>query len=304
MDAHQLKSWDDLRFFLGVARKGSLSGAAKELGVNHSTVYRRIAGLEEGVGARLFDRLASGYELTAEGELMLEFAERIEDEVTSLGRQVLGRDRKMTGTVRVTTVEEILGLLAPCLLRFSQLHPGIAIEVNTDQRLLSLSQREADVAIRPGRRSDEADVVGRKLCELTTAAYVSADFAERHGLPDSSSDLRDFPLVTWDKARQHLDHFKWFLRHSSKENIAFSSNSMLGQQAAVLAGFGVGLLPSFMGDRCEGLVRAFGPEQGPSRYGLWLLVHADLRQTARVRAFIDFISEALVAQTDLFEGRA
>ena len=297
----QIGDWDDLRYFLAVARSGSLSAAARVLGVNHSTVFRRIAGLEDNVGTRLFERLPKGYALTAVGEEMFAVTQRIEDDVLALDRQVLGMDQDMRGTVRFTTVEEILRVVAPHLQRFLDDHPGITVSVDTDQRVLSLARREADVAIRPGGRPKEADVVGRKLCDMASATYASVAYLERHGTPKRPRDLDGHNIITFDTDRDHSLMSKWFVEQAPDARVALRSSSMLGQLQAARAGIGVALLPTFMGDVEPDLVRLHDM-RFERETALWLLLHADLRQTARVRAFVDFVSDALAGDYPLFRG--
>jgi DNA-binding transcriptional LysR family regulator len=299
-----LENWDDLRYFLAVARHGKLAAAADELGVNHSTVFRRIAGLEESMGARLFDRLPQGYELTAIGEEMHAIASRVEDDVLSIGRQVVGADQELHGMVRFTTVDEVLRIVAPHLKCFRDRYPCITLEVNTEQRVFSLSRREADVAIRPASRVDEPDVVGRVLSELAVGVYASSIYLEEHTRPRRRSDLaRDHVFISFDEARSHVGIHKWITEAAGPEAIAFRSNTIIGQVEAAKAGLGIAVLPRFVGDSEEELERLFSLKRDTWTYKLWLLMHADLRQTARVRAFVDFIVEALQGQRALFEGK-
>jgi len=294
--------WDDLRYFLAVVRAGGLTGAAQALRVNHSTVYRRIGGLEEAVGARLFDRQPRGYALTAAGEEMREVATRIEEDVLALRRRVVGRDAALHGTVRLTTVDELATLLAPRLLAFHRAYPGIALEVEGEVRHASLSRREADVALRPGRRPTEPDVGARRLCGLATALYASAAYVEGPGGPVDPEDLGDHALVTFDGSLPG-PLTEALLRRSAQPRVVFRANNMLGILAAARAGFGVALLPCFLGDCAAELVRVGAPAVDPET-GVWLLVHADLRQTARVRAFVDFLAETVATElADLLEGR-
>jgi len=302
MDA-QIENWDDLRYFLAVARLHSLSAAARALSVNHSTVFRRIGALEQRLRARLFDRHPKGYELTAVGEEMLAIAERVEDDVLALDRRVLGRDQELSGRIRVTTVEEVAALLAPELAEFYARYPGIDLDVRSEQRVVSLSRREADVALRPGTRPDEPDVVGRLLCPGASGVYASRAYAERHGLPASAGRLAGHCFVSFSDDLRHISTRRWLEQQCPDAHISFRSNTMLGQLAAVRAGFGLAVLPCYVGDREPALVRAFvGDEQ--LQFGMWLLVHGDLRQTARVRAFIDFLEQAIDRHRDLFAGTA
>jgi DNA-binding transcriptional LysR family regulator len=297
----QIEHWDDLRYFLAVARAHSLSGAARSLRVNHSTVFRRIAALEEQLGSRLFERLARGYELTAVGEEMLVIATRIEDDVLTLDRQVLGRDRQLSGSVRVTTVDEVLEPIASSLGEFRAKYPGIQLEVNTDMQVLSLSRREADVALRPGGKPTEPDVIGRRLCDLVSSLYASRSYLARRPAPRRLGDLASHDLVTFDDARSHIVTHRWLMQHAGPERIAFRGGTMIALRTAIRAGLGIGVLPTFMCDPDPELVRVLKPiDEG--KYGLWLLMHSDLRQTCRVRAFVEFIAEVIEKRRKSFEG--
>jgi len=282
---HSFENWDDLRFFLAVARGGGLSAAARYLRVNQSTVYRRIGQLEEALGASLFDRQARGYSLNSVGEHMLGLAEQVEEDVLALGRAVQGADNQLRGTVRITTVLEIFSLIVDHVATFRAQHPGIDLQVDTQQRVVSLSRREADIAIRPGDPPTEPDVIGRKLMPTATAFYASAAYLKGRRMPASSADLAAHDLISFPIGRNTPPG-------ASDHNVVFRADSMSAQAMAARAGIGIALLPRFMGDRDDELVSLFEPPSDRT-YNLWLLIHADLRQTARVRAFIDFITEAV-----------
>lgn len=292
---HRLGSWDDLRFFLAVARQGGLSSAARELGVNQSTVFRRIERLEEQLDARLFERRARGYALTAVGEHMLMLATRVEDDVLALDRAVAGSEHELRGVVRVTTVMEVFERIAPHLRRFRDLYPGIELELSTDLRVLSLTRREADVAIRPGARPTEPDVVGRKLAALELAAYASPTYLASRERPSSPADLKEHDLIRFIQVTRPVD------AALDDARVVFRADGMPAQATAARAGLGVALLPTFLGDHAPDLERLF-TLTAPEDVHLWLLIHADLRQTARVRAFVDFLTEAIDADRDAWEG--
>ncbi|MEM7154641.1 MAG: LysR family transcriptional regulator [Myxococcota bacterium] len=294
----RLENWDDLRFFLAVARTGGLSAASRELGVNQSTVSRRITQLEEGLAARLFNRQARGYELTAVGERMLGLATIIEDDVLALSRMVIGADRDLRGTIRVTTVDELFERIAPHLKRFSDEYPGIDIEMNSDNRVYSLARGEADVAIRPGLRPTEDAVVGRKLVASPLSAYASPAYLAANKRPRRIADLAKHTLVSFGHGRPSDPELRAMLEEG---RVVLRTGSMTGQAIAARAGMGVAVLPRFMGDPDPQLERLFGvPTVAPTH--LWLLIHADLRQTARVRAFVDFMTESIMAERALYEG--
>ena len=173
--------WSDLRPFLAVARAGSLSAAARALGVNHSTVFRRIAALESALDVRLFDRLPNGYCLTAAGEEMLARAERVEAEVLGIDRRIAGQDVRPQGSVRVSTADTIAyGLLPRHLMSFREANPGITVELAVESRFVNLTRREADVALRPSRDPD-GDMVGRRVSDIAFAVYGAPEYFAAFG---------------------------------------------------------------------------------------------------------------------------
>jgi DNA-binding transcriptional LysR family regulator len=294
--------WNDLRWFLAIARQGSLAGAARALGVNHSTVFRRLNALEAGLGVRLFERSPSGYVPTAEGEAMLAGAERVKEEMLGIERRLLGGDVRLSGTLRVTTTDTLAqGLLMPHLGAFRAAYPEIALELITSNVFFSLSKREADVALRPGRQPEEA-MVGRKLADLAVAVYGAHDYLARHGRPAGLSDLAGHALVSGESSLAHLGAVRWLARHAPEGAVVMRCNSWMSQLAAVRGGLGLAALPCFLADPLPGLVRVLPPEPAMASE-LWLLTHPDLRRTARVRAFMDALARSLRRERPLLEGR-
>ena len=288
--------WDDLRLFLAVARAGSLSGAARALGVNHSTVFRRINAFEERLGVRLFERFPGGYVLTPAGEEMREAALRIEDEVATLGRKVSGQDLRLSGTVRITTIDMLgLGLLPRHLAAFRSAYPGIELEMQLTNAALNLGRREADVALRVGNEPPEA-LIGRRVGRLAFAVYGSAGYCARR--PDTSLEGHDW--IGLDSEQAPLA--RRFARFLPGARATFRANSVAATIAAARAGIGLAALPCGLADPDPDLVRI---ADVPQDFGLdlWLLTHEDLRRTARIRAFMDFLAEAIAREAPLLEGR-
>ena len=294
--------WSDLRYFVAVARSGSLSGAARELKVNYSTVFRRIGALEASIGARLFDRLPGGYGLTAAGEQRLERATRVEEEINTLDRQIAGEDLRLCGSIRVTVPEGAAArFFQQHLFSFHQAYPGIQVEVIMSNEIFNLSKREADIALR-GARDPQGDMVGRRLSSIAWAVYGSASYLKDHPAPREPADLAEHKLVAADE--DSLGFFatrSWMETHAPAEAFVYRSNSMLGQCNAIQLGFGLGILPCFLGDPEPDLVRVMAPIESLAG-DLWLLTHPDLRRVARIRAFMDFVSEAVVKDRPLLEG--
>jgi DNA-binding transcriptional LysR family regulator len=295
--------WNDLRSFLAIARHGSLQGAARTLGVNHSTVFRRLNALEARLGVRLFDRRARGYAPTAAGEHMLASAERVEDEILGLERRLLGGDVRLAGTLRVTTTDTLVhGLLGPHLRTFQAAYPAIELELITGNAFFDLSKREADVALRPSRHPGDA-MVGRKLGEIAVAIYGARDYLATRGRPPSMSALDGHALITGDASLGHLPATRWLAERTPSGATVLRCNSWLSQLAAARAGLGLAALPCFLADPAPELSRILPPE--PALAGeLWLLTHPDLRRTARVRAFMETLARGLRRERARLEGRA
>lgn len=292
-----MNNWDDLRFFLAVARKGSVRGAAALLGVNHSTVSRRIDGFEKRLDARLFERLPSGYFITGAGEEMLHAATRIEKEVDTIGRRVVGRDARLSGLLRVTLHGSLAQkLLMPDLAAFGAAYPEIELALVLSHSMADLARREADVAIRISNEPPES-LVGRRILKYANAIYASHDYLAARDLTDHGAGLN---WVGWSDT---VPDPQWvrespFPKAPARNRIT----EPMAQMEAARAGMGLAMLPCFIGDTEPGLRRVLPRVTMPSR-DIWILTHEDLRRTARVRQFIDFMAKALLAKRDLLEGR-
>ena len=281
--------WDDLRVFLTVERSGSLSGAARTLGVNHSTVLRRLRSLEADLAARLFEHLPTGYVLTPTGEALRERLRGVEDDIEAAQRALSGLDTRLTGTIRVTTADTLArGLLIPSLAGFRSAHPGIDLQLVVNNNFSSLTRREADVALR-GTNDPPLHLAGRQVGRVQTALYAARGYWRRH------RRLATPAQHTWVAPDENLDHLaqsRWVARHIPRERIAVRVDSLTAMVDAVQAGLGVGFLLCFLGDRVRDLVRVAEPMDALDTQ-LWILTHPDLRRVARIRAFTDYLYEAL-----------
>lgn len=290
----QLANWDDLRVFLAVARAGSLSSAARSLGVNHSTVFRRITGLEEMLGVRLFERLPTGYALTPAGEEALGIVERMAADVATLDRTVTGQDLRLSGTVRITATDMLaLWLLPEHLRQFRALHPGIEVEIVVGNEALNLSRRETDIALRIGNTPPET-LVGRRVGRLAFAVYAATGL-ERLDVDPGHNEWIGFGSSHGPLSRNLA---RWWPGMRQ----VYRTNSIVAAVAAARARIGLAALPCVIADRDPGLVRV-APFPEDFALDLWLLTHEDLRNTARIRALLDFLGAALQADADLLEGR-
>ncbi len=301
MDERRL-SWQDLQFFLATARGATLAAAAESLGVSAATVHRRIARLEAELATSLFARSQRGYALTAAGSELLAHVRSIDDEVVAAQRRVSGRDQSLRGAIHLSTVDDLAVMVLGGVLRdFSRLHEGVGLQVSIDSDFVDLTRRQADVAIRPGARPAAGDVIARRVCAVGVALYASRDYLARHGTPATPGALAHHRVVRADQARSGLPMERFIDRHTAPDAAVFRSSSMLARVLAVREGLGLGMLPCFAADADPALVR-IGPPREQASSDLWILVHADLRRNARVRAFVEFVHDALLRVRSRLEG--
>ena len=288
--------WDDLRYFLAIARHRTLSGAARSLHVQQSTMGRRLDALQARAGATLLQKTPSGYTLTPAGESVLAHAERMEAEALAAERAVTGRDVRLAGVVRLTTVESLfVEVLTPILAEFSERYPDITLDVLVDQRILSLSRREADVALRLSR-PDGNELVARRVGTLGYALYASEAYLARHGSPDAAAGCPGHRAILPEDDVMHLPNFAWAGQVTREAAVALRTNSFHGQAAAAEAGLGLACLPHYLGRRSK-LTRVPSPD-APGR-DLWLTVHEDTRHTPRIRALTDALGKGLQERSRL-----
>jgi DNA-binding transcriptional LysR family regulator len=300
-----MENWNDLKLILAIHRAQSLGGGATALGINHSTAFRRLNALEEKVGTRLFERLPGGvYHPTAEGERVAGAAERIETEADTLVREVTGSDRRLTGALRVTSSETLAySVLTKQLARFREAHPGIVVELVVDNRVLSLSRREADIALRV-TRPKEPDLFGRKLADISWTVYATKALLKRHGRIDSTDALADRPFVGWGAEVTGIAAADWLAERIEPSQVVYRANSLINQFIAAKAGIGFVVLPRYLGDIDAALVPALDGAVPELTRELWIVTHSDLKKTARVRAFFDIVGEGLAGRQQLFAGDA
>ena len=283
-----------MRLLLAVHREGSMRGAAEKLKINHATVARAVKGAESSLGTRLFDRSARGLTLTQPGEMLIPHAEEIERQMHEIERRLTGLDDDPSGTVRVSMPPSFSqGFFVPIIAEFSRAYPDIEIEIVATNRYSDLTRREADVSIRAANHIDE-DLVGRRLVDYVIAAFAAPDYIAAH------SDL----LETRGKGAHWIgwgEDDKWIsetplplaeARHCLPE--------IYIQAEAAAAGLGMVWIPGFLGDTHRGLQRIPDIPTAPSR-SIWILLHNDLRRTARVRALVDFVADWVTSRKAAFE---
>ncbi len=295
--------WSDLEIFLAAARRGTLAAAAEALRVDASTVHRRMAKLEAAVRASLFVRSPRGYALTEAGQDLYAHALAMEEQATAALRKVSARDEQPVGSVRLSTVDDMaIEVLPPIIASFREKHPRVTVAVDVGQGYVDLGKREADLALRFGGRPAGGDVVVRRVAFADIGLFASRAYLKQHGRPKTPEELYDHALVRASEEFARLPMEQCLERYGSPARVAFRSASFYVRIGAVRAGVGVGFVPLFMAARDKSLVRlplAF-PET-PRGADLLLVVHADTRKNARVRAFVEHLYGALVAQRSLFE---
>jgi DNA-binding transcriptional LysR family regulator len=302
MPTPQHLAWDDFKLVKMIAEARGLAGAAERLGVNHSTVFRRLGQLEEGLGVKLFERHRTGYALTAAGEEMTMLAERMEEDVATFARKLAGQEVSPAGELRVTTNDTLLvHLLTPLFAKFIGTCPDVRLDVVLTNQALNLSKRDADVAIRATDNPPET-LIGRRVANIAWAVYGRAvDFPQPKAV--DLVDLFDRRWVALGDNLAGLKAARFVRERVQAERIVYKVNTVLGLAEAVESGIGVGPLPCFIADARPGLVRLTQPNPEFSA-GLWLLTHPDLRQSARVRTFMDFAAGEIARQRKMIEGLA
>jgi DNA-binding transcriptional LysR family regulator len=290
--------WSDLSVVLAICRAGSLSGAARTLSVNHSTIFRRINAIEEKTGVRFFERLPEGYAMTDAGRTAMRYAERIEAEVHALGREVLGQDMRLEGKITVTAMEGLAAQMGPRLMAgFCRRHPDVAIEMVGSVAALDLGRRQADIAIRATRKPPDTSL-GKKICDFRFAVFSSPQYLE--GKADVPLADHDWSFISG--SMDWLVPLVWKKKAQGEARTIFSSSLSMAVLNAAAEGMGVTLMPCYLGDSDKRLVRASETIE-PLTLELWLLTHPDLRHTARVKALMAYLYDALKQESDLFEGK-
>lgn len=289
-----LTDWDDLRFFLAFARTGSMQAAARALRVNQSTVQRRIALLEQRLSHRLLERHAGGYRLTGLAREICPAAERVEEAVAALARQLASHGQGVAGTLRVTCGSHLASRLqrTPLLARFQERHPGLSVELVISDRFLDLAKGEADIAIRQGAPKDAA-LVGRKIVEASWSVYASQAYAERYGNPDGQGGLSGHRVIGCDGSIANYPGARWARAVAPPAKVTARSDSWQGLIQSVKAGAGLAAMPRWQGDSDGELVRVIDDIGVTSPY--YLLMHRDMRNTPRVRAFADYVASEIRA---------
>lgn len=293
-------NWNDLRAFLAVARTARLTTAAARLGMDHTTVGRRIAALETGLGARLFDRSPQGYALTPHGERLMPTAERIESLTLTAAADLGEADQAVTGVVRIGAPEGFGSyVLAPLMAPLAERHPGLDIQLVAISGVLSLSKREADIAVTLSTPR-EGRLVSRKLTDHGLSLYAAPAYLDARPPIRTRADMAGQRFVGYIEDLLYSPELDYMQAPDVDIHVSVQSSNLIAQLQATLAGAGLCVLPDFIAAKQPGLVRVL-PDAVHLERSLWLVVHADLRNLARIRVVTDMIAASVRADRDLFK---
>lgn len=288
--------WDDVRHFLEVVHSGSVTQAATRLGVNYTTVSRRISALERRLGKSLFERASSGWVITPVGERIVTAAESMAEEANTIERQVLADSHELSGVLRVTSADLcVQKMMMPAIKKFITRYPEVEMEIIATTENLDLAAREADVAL---RHTDDPppNLVGKRIGQIAYAIYGTPELKAK---VEQDSDAQDLPCVTW--IGDGVTRPPWIEKSFPKTRQIYRCTALGVMIEMASHGIGIAQLPCILGDPEPGLERIRAQYVEPG-WGLWVLSHVDLRTTARVRIFRDFLVEELEKQQDLIEG--
>lgn len=281
--------WEDLRYFAAVCDGGSIAAAARALAVNHSTVLRRLDSLERTLGVRLFERFQTGYVMTPAGDTLREKMGPLAEQVAAAQRAVEGRDMALSGEIRITTTDTLArSMLLPALARFRRRHPDVRLHLVVNNAFLNLNRREADVALRPSNTPPET-LVGKRLGAMHSAIFGAPGYlkaAQRRGIAPNHWAAHDW--VGLDDSLAHLAQARWLADNVPEQRIALRADSLLAMADAVREGIGLAPLLLHLAGKDRHL-RQLAPPDPAFDTGLWLLTHRDLKDTARIRALLDFL---------------
>jgi DNA-binding transcriptional LysR family regulator len=283
-----MSDWEDLRHFIALAREGTLSAAARLLGVDHATVARRVAALEADTGLKLVDRRARSYQLTEDGKRIAAAAMPMEEADFAVRRAVQATTPGLRGEVSISSPPSLANaLVAPRLVRLRHRYPGIRIKLIGEKRTASLNRGEADVALRLSR-PHEPGLIARKIGNFGFGLYGTADYLKQ-------TPRHDFAFIAYDDSMDDAPQQKWLLAMAAGNEIVLRTNDLENQAAAARTGIGLAVLPRFLGDPDRRLKRYKAMSAPPSR-DVWLLVHRDLRQAPPVRAVMEFLTDCMKAK--------
>jgi len=296
--------WNDLKYFLAVASEGSTLSAARTLGTSQTTVARRIAALERALGIQLFEKRQAGYTLTPAGEGLVARAKRVEAAATGFSEASAALARDTSGTVRITTQEIFaVTLLAPILRELHERHPEIMVELDDSQDFRDLGEGEADIGLRSAIGELGAGIVGRRLCDDEWTLYCSRDYAAKHGVPRTRSELKKHSFIGGGGPKLWRAYSAWLHDLGLDDRVIMHHASAMGMMSAIRSGLGIAVLPRIVADADPDLIQCVPPRGDHGRV-MWLVTHERVRRTPRVRVVIDFLYERISRHIRQLEERA
>ncbi|HTQ03622.1 MAG TPA: LysR family transcriptional regulator [Polyangiaceae bacterium] len=298
-DRARALDWNDLRYLLAIARHGTLAGAARALGVEHTTVGRRLGSLETALEAKLFTRSPDGFALTPAGREIVPLAEAMERSATAIERRVSGEDTRVAGNVRLTTSEALSGYLVTQFSELRERHPELVVEILSGNRAYDLLRGEADLAVRV-RETTEPELVARRIATAGWSLYASPSYVERKGAPADPEVLAGHDVVGFDQSLAFVPGALWLEEHAAGASVVLRGNSIVAALNAATFGVGIAVLPCFLADPETRLVRLTARVVGSRDVSL--VVHPDLAKVARVRAVMDCVVAAFARDAALWSG--
>jgi DNA-binding transcriptional LysR family regulator len=293
--------WNDLRYFLAVHREGTLAGAARSLRVQHSTVGRRLEGLEATLGAVLFARTPDGFVLTDAGAEILEFAEQAERSLVLVERRARASDERIEGIVRLTASESFSTFLVRRLALLRERHPKLVVEILTGNRAFDLARGEADLALRIAATT-QSELTCKHVGDAGWSMYASESYIARRGMPPSATNLAGHDVIGFDESLAQVPGALWLSQHDAGVQVILRGNSILSVLNAAIVGMGIALVPCFLAE-AEPTLSRLAPEVLGSRE-IWLVFHPDVARIPRVRQVIDFVTETIRQSASILRGEA
>lgn len=296
-----MEDWDDYRFFLAVAQEGSLSAAARSLKVSQPTVSRRITQLEERLGVRLFDQLPTGMKLTPSGGHIVDSAEAVQEKAIELRRKIAGRETDVAGEVVITATQSFASYwLAGCLAKFSQSYPDVTVSCLADNQTLSLSRREADVAIRFARPKSSG-LIGSRVGYVHCGIYASDAYLGANGEPETLADLKQHKLIDTVEPISRFPQSRELKELMREARVSATTNCPHTYLALAAAGQGLICTTCYTAAHAPNLRRILA-SQYDKKIELWMVVHPDLKASARIRVLMDFLREQIRADHGILSG--
>ncbi len=287
-----MDNWDEIRTAFQVARRGTVSGAADELGVHHATVIRHIDALEQRLGVKLFQRHARGYTATEAGQDLLQVAQATDDQFTQLAGRIKGQGEGVSGDLVVTSLGMASRMLTPILVDFQAEHPEVRVRYRTGDRVFRLEYGEAHVAIRAGNMPEEPDNVVQPFIQQQMALVASDAYAARHGMPADEADLKNHYFVTHDNEKSRAPFTRWLREMVSDDRFTYRATENRNMQDAILAGAGIGFVVAQELKNHPELTEVI-PRREEWSAPLWIVTHVDLHRTTKVQSFLRFLKDRI-----------